>query len=321
MITEEKLQQIVSRAEALKAEIGKRLIGQTEPVEMMLVALLAQGHILIEGMPGLAKTLAARLLASTLGTEFKRIQFTPDLMPSDILGTSVFNFANSNFEFKKGPVFSNFILIDEINRAPAKTQAALFELMEERTVTMDGTTYPMAKPFLVIATQNPIELEGTYRLPEAQMDRFLFKLTFDYPSEQEEFSILKTYSAMDTHPGLELVETVWAEEEMVAFQSMVSEIHIEDRLLQYITAILQKTRNHPDLEMGASPRAGLGWMHAAKALALLRGRTFVTPEDVLRLCAPVLGHRVLLSPEREMEGVDAGKVVHAIAKTVEVPDQ
>jgi MoxR-like ATPase len=316
---EEQSNEIKSKVNRIKEEVAKRLIGQEEAVDLMVAALLVEGHILIEGMPGLAKTLAARLLARTLDVDFKRIQFTPDLMPSDILGTSIFNFANSEFEFRKGPVFSNFILIDEINRSPAKTQSALFELMQERQVTIDGETYPMDKPFLVIATQNPIEMEGTYRLPEAQMDRFLFKVDFDYPALEEEVSILQTYNKLDTHPSLEEVERVIKGEELLSFRKLVQAVHIEDKLLRYIATILQRTREHPDLEIGASPRAGVGWMHAAKAWALMHARQYVIPDDILALAAPILSHRITLTPEKEMEGAEPAKVAQKIAKMVEVP--
>ncbi len=305
--------------EQVRAELGKILVGQTRMVELLVAAILADGHVLIEGVPGVAKTLAAKLVARTLSVDFARIQFTPDLMPSDILGTSVFNPKTTAFEFKRGPIFSNLILIDEINRAPAKTQSALFEVMEERQVTVDGQTYPMAPPFIVFATQNPLEHEGTYRLPEAQLDRFLFKIEVDYPSLDEEVAILTGHHAGRDPRHLDLVQPVLTAAQVVAYREKVHQVHVEPALIRYVADLIHRTRNHPALYLGASPRASLAVMGGAQALAALRGRDFITPEDVQDVLLPVLRHRILLTPEQEMEGRRPEDVIRSIVETVEVP--
>jgi len=310
------LQQAVTR---LKAETRKILVGQQQMVELLIAAVLADGHVLIEGVPGIAKTLAARLLARTLSVGFSRIQFTPDLMPSDVLGTSVYNFKNSEFEFKRGPIFSNLILIDEINRAPAKTQSALFEVMEERQASIEGATHSMARPFLVVATQNPIEHEGTYRLPEAQLDRFLFKIEVDYPSLEEEAVILSEFHGRHNENDLRLVEPVLDAAQVLACQQKARAVHIEADLIQYIARLVNQTRNNSALYLGASPRASLGIMTGAKAFAAMRGRDFVTPEDIREVTLPVLRHRILLTPEKEMEGVGPDEVIKQIVEKIEVP--
>jgi MoxR-like ATPase len=283
------------------------------------VNLLANGHVLIEGVPGIAKTITAKLFAKTLKTGFSRIQFTPDLMPSDVLGTSILNMKTSEFEFKKGPIFSNVVLIDEINRAPAKTQAALFEVMEERQITMDGHRYMMEYPFMVLATQNPIEQEGTYALPEAQLDRFLFKIKVGYPKLEDEVTILKTHHTRKQVMPQDQIEGVLTPEDLMKFRAQVQEILIEDKIFTYIAQIVEKTRNHPHLFLGGSPRASLAIMNASKAYAAISGRDFVTPDDIKKTLAPVLSHRIILSPEREMEGMTPETVIEMITQSVEIP--
>ena len=285
----------------------------------MIVSLLVDGHVLIEGVPGIAKTVTAKLFAKTLKTEFSRIQFTPDLMPSDILGTSIFNVKTTEFEFKKGPIFSNIILIDEINRAPAKTQAAMFETMEERQVTMDGTTYPMDTPFMVLATQNPIEQEGTYALPEAQLDRFLFKIKVGYPTLEEEVRIIQTHHERKGEPAHKQIIGVLNAQKLAEYRANIQDIVVEEKIIKYIADIITKTRNHPHLYLGGSPRASIATLNAAKAFAAIKGRDFVIPEDVKRALVPVLNHRVILTPEREMEGMTTESVVGMIIESVEIP--
>lgn len=303
----------------IKEEIGKIIIGQESFIELLIVALLADGHVLIEGVPGVAKTITAKLLAKTIETHFSRIQFTPDLMPSDILGTSVLNMKTSEFEFKKGPIFSNLILIDEINRAPAKTQAALFEVMEERQVTIDGYTYKMGNPFMVLGTQNPIEQEGTYALPEAQLDRFIFKINVGYPNIEEEVLILKTHSDRKGTLPQALIKPILTESTLLDYKSKIQNVLVEDKILHYIAEITTKTRNHPHLYLGGSPRASLAVLNASKAYAAINGRDFVIPEDIKKVLFPVLRHRVILTPEREMEGMTTDKVIEMIVHSVEIP--
>ncbi|MEH6681580.1 MAG: MoxR family ATPase [Sediminicola sp.] len=303
----------------IKSELAKVIVGQEEMIELLIISILANGHSLIEGVPGVAKTVTAKLLAKTMSVDFSRIQFTPDLMPSDILGTSVFNVKTSEFEFKRGPLFSNIILIDEINRAPAKTQAALFEAMAERQITIDGTEHPMAPPFLVFATQNPIEQEGTYRLPEAQLDRFLFKIEVPYPALEEEVRILMGRHQQKNRPMEAMVSPALNAVQIAEYQNTVQEIIIEDNLIMYIASIVNSTRSNANLYLGASPRASLAIMDASKALAAINGRDFVTPDDIKKVAAPVIGHRVILTPEREMEGFTTKKVVQQIIETLEIP--
>ncbi|MFS4467671.1 AAA family ATPase [Maribacter sp. 2210JD10-5] len=303
----------------IKAELAKVIVGQEKFMELLIVSLLVDGHVLIEGVPGIAKTVTAKLFAKTLKTDFSRIQFTPDLMPSDILGTSVFNAKTSDFEFKKGPIFSNIILIDEINRAPAKTQAALFETMEERQMTMDGTTYPMDAPFMVLATQNPIEQEGTYALPEAQLDRFIFKIKVDYPSLEEEILVLKTHHERKGKLPQTQIKDVLKPKELAAFKAQIQDIIVEEKIFKYIADIIGKTRKHPHLYLGGSPRASIAALNTAKAFAAVNGRDFVTPEDVKKALVPVLNHRVILTPEREMEGMTTESVIAMITESVEIP--
>ncbi len=303
----------------VKEEIGKVIVGQTQMVDLLLAAILADGHVLIEGVPGVAKTLTAKLLAKSIDVQFSRIQFTPDLMPSDVLGTSVFNPQNGSFFYKQGPIFSNIVLIDEINRSPAKTQAALFEVMEEKQITADGTTYPMAAPFLVLATQNPIEQEGTYRLPEAQLDRFIFKISVKYPSIEEEIKILQnTHEGKTTHFN-DVVQRVLTAAEIENYRRQVSGLFIEPKVMEYIAQIVHETRNSKSLYLGASPRASVAILKGAKAFAAMRGRDFVTPDDVISVAPPVLRHRIILTPEKEMEGGTADEIIDAILKKIEVP--
>lgn len=313
------LSALSAAVERIRTEIRKIVVGQIDMVDLLIAALLSNGHVIIEGVPGVAKTLTAKLLARTLSVDFSRIQFTPDLMPSDVVGTTVFNVKTSEFDFKSGPVFSNFVLIDEINRAPAKTQSALFEVMEERQVTVDGTTYKMQPPFLVIATQNPIDQEGTYRLPEAQLDRFLFKIEVGYPTPEDETNILKEFHARKNVNDLHVVESVLTAKEIAEFQETVRGLHIEQNLLEYIAGIVARTRNNASLYLGASPRASLAILNASKAFAAMSGRDFVTPEDIQRAAPSVLKHRIILTPEREMEGATAHDVVKQILETLEVP--
>lgn len=303
----------------IKAELGKVIVGQPQMLEMLIISILTDGHSLIEGVPGVAKTLTAKLLAKTLAVDFNRIQFTPDLMPSDILGTSVFNVKTNEFEFKKGPIFSNIVLIDEINRAPAKTQAALFEVMEERQITMDGIQYTMKPPFLVFATQNPIEQEGTYALPEAQLDRFLFKINVPYPNLEEEVRILENAHNREETQIMAEIAPVLSAEEIAEYQKTIKKIIIESNLLRYIATITDNTRNNPNLYLGASPRASLAIMIASKALAAINGRDFVTPDDIKKIIPNVLRHRIMLTPEREMEGMTTERVIQQILETIEIP--
>jgi len=313
------LSQLKTATEKLKEELKKVIVGQEQMVEQFLVAILSDGHVLIEGVPGIAKTLTAKLIAKTISTKFSRIQFTPDLMPSDIMGTNVFNISSSKFEFNKGPIFGNIILIDEINRAPAKTQSALFEVMEERQITIDGTTYKMPPPFIVFATQNPIEHEGTYRLPEAQLDRFLFKIEVGYPTLDEEIEILNKNHESKGILQTEQISAIFTEEQIFDYQQKVKEILIEEKLRKYIAEIVCKTRTNSSLHLGASPRASLAIMISSKAFAAINGRDFVTPEDIKEMAYPVLRHRIILTPEKEMEGATASDIVKSIIESVEVP--
>ena len=305
--------------EDIKSEIGKVIVGQERMVDLLVTAILADGHILLEGVPGVAKTLTAKLIARVIDADFSRIQFTPDLMPSDVLGTSIFNMKTSEFELKSGPIFSNIILIDEINRAPAKTQAALFEVMEERQVTIDGHTYKMDEPYLVVATQNPIEQEGTYRLPEAQLDRFLFKVSVNYPTLDQEVSILKSHNTKKATARLDDLKAILTKDQIKAYRATINEIHVEDNLLSYIAQIVDSTRNSSDLYLGASPRASIAILQTAKAFAAIQGRDFVTPEDIKSMAKPVIRHRVIITPEKEMEGLSSDEVTQQIIDKIEVP--
>lgn len=313
------LNELQLAVERLRGEVSKVIVGQEKMVDLLLIALLSDGHVLIEGAPGLAKTLTAKLLARCVHTGFSRIQFTPDLMPSDLIGTSVFDPRTTSFEFRPGPVFSNIVLVDEINRAPAKTQSALFEAMEERQITADGTTYPLGRPFMIVATQNPIEQEGTYRLPEAQLDRFFFKLTVDYPSLEEEIHILERAAQGRQHLSVHAVQPVMTVEQLDHARGLVAQVICDAKLVRYIAAIVDRTRHDGSLMLGASPRASLAIFTGSKAHAALNGRDFVTPEDVQAIAPHVLRHRVQLTPEREMEGLTTDQVVDLLVKQLEVP--
>jgi MoxR-like ATPase len=310
------LSQAVDR---IRESIAKVVVGQSAIVDQLIVALLANGHVLIEGVPGVAKTLMAKLMARSLDIPFSRIQFTPDLMPSDVVGTSVFHPGESRFEFRRGPVFSGIVLIDEINRSPAKTQSALFEVMEERQVTVDGHTYPMQHPFMVLATQNPVEHEGTYRLPEAQLDRFLFKVNVPYPTLDEEVRILESHHAADREDLLAGLQPVLDGARIAELQQLIHTVHMEPRLLRFIASLVTSTRENRSIFLGASPRASVAVLNASKAMAGVRGRDFVTPEDILEVLPPVLRHRIMLTPEREMEGVTPDEVIAQLIKGIEIP--
>jgi len=313
------LTRIKVAVDRIKEEIRKVIIGQEEMIDLLLAGIFTGGHVIVEGVPGIAKTLAAKLLARTLDVNFSRIQFTPDLMPSDVIGTTVFNMKESEFFFNAGPIFANIVLIDEINRAPAKTQAALFEVMEEQQVTVDGETYHLGFPFFVIATQNPIEQEGTYKLPEAQLDRFLIKINLTYPKLQEEKEILRRFRSDFKLNQRQEIKTVFSENEIRECQGLIERVFIRDELLDYIADIVHGTRNEGDLFLGASPRASLAIMKTAKAVAAMQGRDFVTPEDIQYVAYPVLNHRVILTPEREMEGFETRDVIREIIQKIEVP--
>lgn len=302
-----------------KKEIAKKLVGQQKLVELVLAGILSDGHILIEGVPGIAKTYMAKLVAKVINASFSRIQFTPDLMPSDIIGTNIFNVKKSEFEFRKGPIFAHVILIDEINRSPAKTQSALFECMEERQVTADGTTYKLDYPFIVLATQNPVEHEGTYRLPEAQLDRFLFKIEIGYPSVKEELQILEGVSKNIISNNLDDVNIIISKDELMDFRKQIRQVRVEPNLMKYIAMIVENTRKNPNIYLGASPRASIGILNASKAIAAMRGRDFVTPDDIRFVVYPVISHRVVLTPEREMEGLMVKDVIKEIIEHIEVP--
>ena len=304
---------------SIRSEISKVIVGQDEMVKLIIAALLADGHVLIEGVPGVAKTLTAKLVARSIDTGFSRVQFTPDLMPSDVLGTPVFNPKDASFDFKKGPVFSNIVLVDEINRAPAKTQSALLEIMEERQASIDGRTYAMEAPFMVLATQNPVEQEGTYRLPEAQLDRFLFKIVVPYPGEAEEFAILSRFHQMGNTRVTEVIKPVMNAAQVNELRQQVKNILIEEKLMQFIAKLVHNTRNHKSIYLGASPRASIAIMNASKAIAAMQGRDFVTPDDIREVVAPVLRHRIILAPDKEMEGITEDEVIRQIIQGMDVP--
>lgn len=313
------VQQIKATADKIRQSISSVIVGQKSMIDQLVIALLTEGHVLIEGVPGVAKTLTAKLLAKSLSLSFNRIQFTPDLMPSDVLGTSVFNVKESDFYFRQGPIFASVVLIDEINRSPAKTQAALFEIMEEKQASIDSKVYKMPTPFFVVATQNPVEQEGTYRLPEAQLDRFLFKIKIGYPSMEEEIAILSKFkddfqlkNVLDIQPVVDAVSINEA-------TRLIEKVYIKDELIRYIAELIDNTRNNSDLYLGASPRASLAILKTAKAKAAIEGRDFVTPDDIKSMCYPVLNHRIILHPDKEMEGYTEEDVIKEIIEKVEVP--
>ncbi len=314
-----KITELNEALNAIRTEISKVIVGQHQLVELILIGLLCDGHILIEGVPGVAKTLAAKLVSRIIDVKFSRLQFTPDMMPSDVIGTAVFNPRDGQFNFKAGPIFSNIVLIDEINRAPAKTQAALFEVMEERQVTVDGYTHMMEYPFIVLATQNPIEQEGTYRLPEAQLDRFIFKVEVNYPTLQEEIMILQNQQSKTQNEMLQQVNKVLSPQALKHFREILQQVKIEPKLIEYIAHIMNETRNTASLFLGASPRASLALLKSSKAAAALKGRDFVIPEDIIEMAPHVLRHRIMLTPEKEMEGISPDELIAEILRSAEVP--
>jgi MoxR-like ATPase len=303
-IDDKQLQQVAQACAALAAQVANAYIGSPDVPEQLMVGLFARGHVLLEGVPGVAKTTLCKSFSRTLGCSFKRIQFTPDLLPADITGTYILDMRSSTFVLRQGPIFANIVLGDEINRAPAKTQSALLEAMQESQVTIEGETQPLAPPFMVLATQNPIEHEGTYPLPEAQVDRFLLKLVVKHPSAEEERRILRTYN----QPRPE-VQTVLTPQQILAVQALGDQVHVDDELMEYIVGLARFTRQHRRVYLGVSPRASLMLLHAAKARALVRGRAYVLPDDVKALAAPVLAHRILLAPEAELEGIRTEEIV------------
>jgi MoxR-like ATPase len=300
------------------ASMERQLFGQNQNLRLLVTALLAGGHVLLEGVPGLGKTRMARTLAELIGGEYRRIQFTPDLMPSDITGSSIYHMRDNEFQTVKGPVFTHILLADEINRSGPKTQAALLEAMEEHQVTIQGTTYALPDPYFVIATQNPVEYEGTYPLPEAQLDRFMFKLILDYPDEASELNILKAHVP---HFGQreERGQPLLTPEDIRALQRQLSDVVVEDSIYAYITAIIRKTRESRKVQLGASPRAGIAVLMASKAWALLDGRMYVTPDDVKLVARPALRHRILLSAQAEMEGGTSDVIIQEALASAQVP--
>ncbi len=311
--------QFQEKVQLLKERVSSIIIGQEKMLDLLLTAVLADGHTLIEGVPGVAKTLTARLLAKLISADFSRIQFTSDLMPSDVLGTNVFNMSTNRFEFHKGPAFGDIILVDEINRAPAKTQSALFELMEERQTTIDGECHKMSDVYSIVATQNPIEQEGTYRLPEAQLDRFLFKITVSYPSVDEEVKIIQAHNSNMKYTKLENIVPILSKEELLSLRELAHSVFIDEKLMKYIAMLIQETRTNKSIYIGASPRASIAYLHAVKAYALIQGRTFVIPDDIKVLTYPILCHRIILTAEAEMEGMSIESVIEDIISKVEAP--
>jgi MoxR-like ATPase len=313
------LNKVSGAADKIKTELNKVIIGQEETMDLLLAALFVGGHVLVEGVPGIAKTLTANLLAQTVSVDFSRIQFTPDLMPTDVIGTTVYNLKTSEFTFNRGPIFSNIVLIDEINRAPAKTQSALFEVMEEKQISFDGTTYAMGHPFFVIATQNPIEQEGTYRLPEAQLDRFLMKINLTYPTAEDELDILKRFKNLSGQIDLSIIEPVLNAQTIKESQRILETIHVEEQMMEYIISIVQETRNHSKIYLGASPRSSLAILKTSKVAAIIAGRDYVIPDDIQFVAPHVLNHRLILSPDAEMEEKTSFIIIDEIIKTIEVP--
>lgn len=313
------LTQLNTAVEQIRQTLGNIIVGQKDTIDFLIAGLLADGHILLEGVPGVAKTLSAKLVAKSIDAAFSRIQFTPDLMPSDVLGTSIFDPRTATFEYRKGPIFGHIILVDEINRAPAKTQSALFEVMEERQITVDGHTYLMDEPFMVLATQNPIEQEGTYRLPEAQLDRFLFKIEVKYPTLEEETAILLNQHQLRLEDELKEVKPVLGIAQIKSCRTAIKALHVEPKLIEYVAKITHETRNNKSLYLGASPRASLAMVNSAKAIAAMQGRDFVTPEDIIKVAAPVLAHRIMLTPDKEMEGLTTSDIVAQIIQKIEIP--
>ena len=321
-MSEEKISaDVLNIGRAVQAELQRVIHGQATAIQSLLVAVAAGGHVLIEGVPGLAKTLLARSLAAALRCRFSRIQFTPDLMPSDITGVNVFDSASRAFSFHPGPLFSDIVLADEINRAPAKTQAALLEAMQEYQISIDGETRELSRCFTVIATQNPIEYEGTYPLPEAQLDRFLMKVIVDYPAEEEERSMLKAMQALGdkTSQAYSIIQPVASPEEILRLRAVSNAIRVDDTVMEYALRLIRQSRAFPSLTLGASPRAAIMLLQAAKALALLRGKDYVTPDEIQLMALPVLRHRIRLTPEAEIEGLTPDSCIQSLLGQVDVP--
>lgn len=313
------LSEVQATFQAIQNEVNSIIVGQEKLVEFLTVGILCEGHILLEGLPGVAKTLAAKCIAKTIDADFSRIQFTPDLMPSDVVGTMIYNMQSTQFEFKKGPIFSNIVLIDEINRSPAKTQSALFECMEEQQVTIDGKTHALESPFLVIGTQNPIDHEGTYRLPEAQQDRFLFKLFIEYPNLEHEIEIINRHQTQNHKIDIGKIKAVLTKEKLAEVKATIASVHVKDDIVKYIAELVNATRKNASILYGASPRASINLLKSAKTFAAVNGRDFVIPEDVKEMAIPILNHRIMLTPEKEMEGQTAGEVLRYIIEKVSIP--
>jgi MoxR-like ATPase len=313
--------QLLQTVEGIRKQSSQVILGLADTIDHLLTALLCEGHVILEGVPGTGKTLLARTFSRCLGLDFKRVQFTPDLMPSDIIGTNVFNFQSNEFVLRKGPVFTEFLLADEINRTPPKTQAALLEAMQERSVTIDGTTYPLPPMFLVVATQNPIEQEGTYPLPEAQLDRFLFKLLVGFPDEQQEKAMVKLHGHQSIMPDLDKlgVQTLISSDDLLSMRESASQLHLSDELVGYIVALVRATRNHAHLLHGASPRSANMLATASRALAAIRGRPYVIPDDVKELFLPALRHRMVLTPAAHIEGFGPDDILRQVMESVQVP--
>jgi len=302
-------------AQEVLSEVSRVIVGYGEILQQLFIALLVNGHVLLEGVPGLGKTVMAKTFAKSLGISFRRVQFTPDLLPSDITGTKIFDQNEGAFVLQKGPLFANIVLADEINRSAPKTQAALLEAMAERQITIEGETLPLDKPFMVVATENPVEMEGTYPLPEAQLDRFIMKVWLDYPSQEEEVEIMRRQISGES-PS---VTAITSGEEILAAQKLMNMVYIDDRILKYIRDIVLKTRNHPQIALGCGPRASLVLMKCSKARAAILGRVYVTPDDVRALIIPALNHRILLKPEAELEGLDVKSVIKNIVEDIPIP--
>ncbi len=318
---DDSVQQAAAVARAIREQVGRVVLGQERVVELVLTALLAGGHVLVEGVPGLGKTLLVLALAKAIGGRFSRVQFTPDLMPADVTGHAVFDAASGQFRIRRGPAFTNLLLADEINRAPAKTQAALLEVMQERQITIEGQPFDVPRPFLALATQNPIDHEGTYPLPEAQLDRFLFKVRIDYPSHDEEMALVRGVTAGKVADELDVsqVATVASPEAVLSLQAAAARILVDDRIMDYVVRIARATRAHQGLRVGAGPRGAIALVRAARVMALLAGRDFVLPDDVKAVALPTLEHRVIVSPEVEIEGQRAEHLVAALLEQVEAP--
>ena len=312
---------VKEKSEKIIDEVSKIIVGQYQFIEHLVVALLSEGHVLIEGVPGLGKTLTARALASSIQSDFKRIQFTPDLMPADVMGTKVFNTTNGSFYFKKGPLFSNIILADEINRTPPKTQSALLEAMQEKSITIDGETHILEEPFMVLATQNPVEYEGTYPLPEAQLDRFMMKLLVNYIPQKFENELLSNFNSgyMKDSGNEKKINSVITHDDIKACREIIQGVRCDESIINYISSISRATRNSPAIILGASPRASIAVLKTSKTLAAMQGRDFVTPEDVVDMVYPVMRHRIILKPEAGIEGIGNDEVLKSIVEKVEVP--